>query len=137
MKRVILVLCLITLAIANPTQQKNKKINDPETIDTKMIKKIDEFSKIYSIRVFGDIVTLEEIDSDKIIDNKNANNNNRNYEDPFIKRIEDFFNSRKIKIRLPSDGTAADLFGRALGEKNYDIELRALTEGASEGESLN
>lgn len=122
-----IILCLVALALGNPTAQDDLRLDDMET---KMIRKMDELKKTHSIRVFGDIVTLEKLDDSEVEQRAIQG------EDPLLASVDNFFNSRKIHIQLPSDGSSADFLGRALGQKNIDIELKSLTHGASEGKTL-
>lgn len=125
-KTVLLILFIATFAHGNPL------VNDDEgvhNIEITMIRKMDELKKLPSIKIYEDIVTIEKLDDDKIIQTSDEH-----LEDPLIERINNFLNTRKIQIRLPNDGSTADLFGRALGKKNIDIQLNSLTRGASEGE---
>ena len=132
MKNVTVVLlsvcCLAELVTASP-----KKVygdDGIELMETKLTKAMDHLNKMGPIAIYGDMFTLEKIQIEDPDKNLNME------EDPLISRVDEFLKSRKIKIKLPSDGSTADLFGRALGEKNIEFELRGLTTGASEGEKL-
>ncbi|KAK0089232.1 hypothetical protein PV325_008361 [Microctonus aethiopoides] len=123
-KTVLLILSIATFAHGNPLVNDDEGIHN---IEITMVRKMDELKKLPSIKIYEDIVTIEKLDDDKIIETSDEH-----LEDPLIERINNFLNTRKIQIRLPNDGSTADLFGRALGKKNIDIQLNSLTHGASE-----
>lgn len=91
---------------------------------------MEELNEQDRISIFGDMVTLEKV---KVEENNQEENSNVE-RDPLIAKIDEFFRSRKLRIQLPNDGSSVDLFGRALGQKNFDVQLSGLTSGASEGE---
>ncbi|XP_043265600.1 uncharacterized protein LOC122405137 [Colletes gigas] len=95
------------------------------TTETKLIKSMDELNQRNSIGIYGDMLTLEKVDVDE--DRETILS-----DDPLVSRIEKFLRTRKVQVHFPSDGSTADVFGRALGQKDVGVELRALTTGASE-----
>ncbi|XP_008560008.1 uncharacterized protein LOC103580131 [Microplitis demolitor] len=119
-KKFIILLCAVAIARGDS--------EDIEAIETKMVRKMEELKKLHSIKIFGDIVTLEKLDDSDVV-----NDRSKRTDDPLVARVDDFLATRKIKLTFPSDGSAADLFARALGKKSFDFELRGLTTGASEG----
>lgn len=121
--KIVIIVCLAALVSSSPTSL-NDKVEDVEMM---MLRKMEELKKTHSLRIYGDIVTLEKIDGE-------GEQRARPDEDPLVASIDRFFNSRKIQIRLPNDGSPADFLGRAIGQKMIDIELSRLTHGASEGE---
>lgn len=92
---------------------------------------MDELNKRDTIEIYGDMITLEKVDVAR------EEGRSSTSEDPLVGQIERFFNSRRIRVHLPNDGSSADMFGRALGRKDMAVELRALTTGASEGENYS
>lgn len=128
-KRVIVVLALqlttMGLAIAGPSPQQH--VGDSlEHLEGRFTRAMDELNGKDSIGIYGDMVTLEKIADD-------ARSPSEESDDPFVSRVERFLRTRKIQVNLPDDASTAGLFGRALGQRNIDIELRGLTQGASEG----
>lgn len=97
-------------------------------METKMTRAMDELNRKDSIGIYGDMVTLEKVDVDEDTEIGRVS------EDPLVSRIEKFLRTRRLQVHLPNDGSAADVFGRALGQKDVGVELRGLTTGASEGE---
>ncbi|XP_078033054.1 DUF1676 domain-containing protein Osi15 [Augochlora pura] len=94
--------------------------------ETKLTRAMDDLNRMDTIKIFGDMVSLEKVDMDE--DPELA----RTSEDPLVGRIEKFLRTRKIQIRFPNDGSSADMFGRALGQREVGMELKGLTTGASE-----
>lgn len=120
---VFLALKLATLAMADPSPGDG---NSLEELEGKLTRAMDELNGKDTIGIYGDMITLERVaDDDAQSSIESA--------DPLVGRIERFLNARKIQISLPNDGTTAGLLGRALGQRSIDIELRSLTQGASEG----
>ncbi|OAD62714.1 hypothetical protein WN48_06913 [Eufriesea mexicana] len=99
---------------------------DARSVEIKLTKTMDELNRRDTIKIFGDMVTLEKVD---VVEEEESG---RASVDPLVSKIEQFFRSRRIQVHLPNDGSSADMFGRALGEKDMGFELRALTTGASE-----
>ncbi|XP_011314425.1 uncharacterized protein Osi15 [Fopius arisanus] len=118
MTRIVIFLCLLALVCGNPAGQ-------GEDVEKMMMKKMEELKKTHSLRIYGDIVTLEKLQDA-------GDQRSLPGEDPLVASIDQFLSSRKIRISLPSDGSPADFLGRAIGQKEIDIELRGLTYGASE-----
>ncbi|XP_034949932.1 uncharacterized protein [Chelonus insularis] len=123
-RTVLLILCLVAVSQGEIHVNKNREV---DVMETKIIKRIEELNKLHRIKIFGDIITLEKLDDSEII-----KDNLKRSDDPLVAKVDDFFNSKKIQVRFPTDGSAADFFGRALGQKNIDINLKGLTHGASE-----
>ncbi|XP_053976568.1 uncharacterized protein LOC128875207 [Hylaeus volcanicus] len=98
---------------------------DTAVTETKLTRAMDELNRKESIGIYGDMVTLEKVDVDEDAETRAS-------EDPLVSRIEKFLRTRKVQIHFPTDGSTADVFGRALGQKDVGVELRALTTGASE-----
>lgn len=103
---------------------------DPRNVEIRLTRAMDELNKRDTINIYGDMITLEKVHVDD-----EEERSARKGEDPLIGQIERFLNSRRIRVRLPNDGSSADMFGRALGRKDMGVELRALITGASEGEN--
>ncbi|XP_006609391.2 uncharacterized protein LOC102676264 [Apis dorsata] len=99
---------------------------DPRNAEIRLTRAMHELNERDTINVYGDIITLERVASD------DEEGRSTKSEDPLIGEIERFLRSRRIRVRLPNDGSSADMFGRALGQKEMGVELRALTTGASE-----
>ncbi|XP_012287516.1 uncharacterized protein LOC105703598 [Orussus abietinus] len=94
--------------------------------ESQLARSLEEVNAKDSIGIFGDMVTLEKVpvkSDGEIADPE---------KDPLIRKVEDFFRSRRIRVSLPDDGSSADLLGRALGEKDFEVELGGLARGASE-----
>mgnify|MGYP004574966423 CR=1 FL=1 len=117
MKPLIAVLALFPIAFVISEDAKSAEIRLTETMD--------ELNKRDTIKIYGDMITLEKVEF--------AEDAGRASQDPLVSKIEEFLRSRRIHVRLPNDGSSADMFGRALGQKDVAIELRSLTTGASEG----
>ncbi|XP_014212831.1 uncharacterized protein LOC106642533 [Copidosoma floridanum] len=113
--------CCCCLALASPTRESNA-----EKFEGKLVSLVDELNQKETIGLYGNVVTLErsavprggEVDQSEV--------------DPLVRRIDEFLRSRRLQIRFPSDGSSADYFGRALGQKDVNFELRGLVHGASE-----
>ncbi|XP_063988484.1 uncharacterized protein LOC135168345 [Diachasmimorpha longicaudata] len=121
MIKIVILFCLVALATASPAVRDDRG----ESVEKTMMRKMEELKKTHSLRIYGDIVTLEKLEDSeepRVMPG----------EDPLVVSIDQFLKSRKIRINLPSDGSPADFLGRALGHKEIDIELRGLTRGASE-----
>lgn len=103
---------------------------DPRNVEIRLTRAMDELNKRDTVNIYGDMITLEKVHVDD-----EEEGSARKSEDPLIGQIERFLNSRRIRVRLPNDGSSADMFGRALGRKDMGVELRALITGASEGEN--
>lgn len=103
---------------------------DPRNVEIRLTRAMDELNKRDTVNIYGDMITLEKVHVDD-----EEEGSARKGEDPLIGQIERFLNSRRIRVRLPNDGSSADMFGRALGRKDMGVELRALITGASEGEN--
>lgn len=119
---ILLALQLVTLVISDPNQ---KDGNSLEQLEEKLTRAMDELNRKDTIDIYGDMVTLKKIPED--------HNSSQESADPLVSRIERFLKTRRIQINLPNDASTAGLFGRALGQENIDIELKSLTNGASEG----
>lgn len=119
---ILLTLQLVTLVVTHRNQEDG---NSLEHLEEKLTRAMDEFNRKDTIDIYGDMVTLRKVPEDGNLSQQSA--------DPLVSRIEKFLQTRKIHINLPDDASTAGLFGRALGQKNIDIELRSLTNGASEG----
>ncbi|XP_029160722.1 uncharacterized protein LOC114932603 [Nylanderia fulva] len=118
---ILLTLQLVTLVVTNPNQENG---NSLENLEEKLTRAMDEFNRKDTIDIYGDMVTLRKVPEDGNLSQQSP--------DPLVSRIEKFLQTRKIHINLPDDASTIGLFGRALGQKNIDIELRSLTNGASE-----
>lgn len=119
---ILLALQLVTLIIADQNQENG---NNLEHLEEKFTRAMDEFNRKDTIDIYGGMVILRKIPEDGNLTQESA--------DPLVSRIEKFLRTRKIQINLPNDFSTAGVFGRALGQKNIDIELKSLTNGASEG----
>ncbi|CAK9807958.1 hypothetical protein ANTQUA_LOCUS5402 [Anthophora quadrimaculata] len=102
------------------------RAEDARSVEIKLSKTMDELNQRDSINIYGNMVTLEKVyvEEDK--------ETGRGSEDPLVSKIEQFFKTRRLQIHLPNDGSSADMLGRALGQKDMGVGLRALTTGASE-----
>ncbi|XP_072748680.1 uncharacterized protein Osi15 [Anoplolepis gracilipes] len=118
---ILLALQLVTLVVTEPIQENG---NSLEHLEGKLTRAMDELNKKNIIDIYGDMVTLRKIPDD--------GNSSQESADPLVSRIEKFLKTRRIEINFPNDASTAGLFGRALGQKNIDIELKSLTSGASE-----
>ncbi|KAK1122772.1 hypothetical protein K0M31_009214 [Melipona bicolor] len=119
MKPLIAILALFPVAFVMAENARSAEIRLTETMD--------ELNKRDTIKIYGDMITLEKVEFAE--DEETAGRASR---DPLVSKIEEFLRCRRIHVRLPSDGSSADMFGRALGRKDVAIELRSLTTGASE-----
>ncbi|XP_029050013.1 uncharacterized protein LOC114879348 [Osmia bicornis bicornis] len=97
-----------------------------EQMENKLSRAMDNLNRMDTIKIYGDMITLEKMHVDEEVETA------RSSQDPLVSRIEQFFRSRRIQLHLPNDGTSADMFGRALGQKDMGVELKGLTKGASE-----
>ncbi|CAL1685961.1 unnamed protein product [Lasius platythorax] len=118
---ILLTLQLVTLVVTDTNQEDG---NSLEHVEEKLTRAMDEFNRKDTIDIYGDMVTLRKVPED--------GNSSQESADPLVSRIEKFLKTRKIQINLPDDASTVGLFGRALGQKNIDIELKSLTNGASE-----
>ncbi|XP_060824838.1 uncharacterized protein LOC132911855 [Bombus pascuorum] len=118
MKSLISILALFSIAIV--------AAEDARSVEISLTKTMDELNKRDTIKIYGDMITLEKVD---IVEDEEAA---RASQDPLVSKIEQFLRNRKIHVHLPSDGSSADVFGRAMGQKDMEIGLRGLTTGASE-----
>ncbi|KAK2579916.1 hypothetical protein KPH14_007596 [Odynerus spinipes] len=123
---VIILLQLLAIALGNPQRVLREDTESLEHLETRLTRAMDALNKQGTIDVYGNMVTLQ-----KVSDEEDSTQPKENA-DPLVDRIEKFLRTRKIQINFPTDGSSADLFGRALGQKNVEIELRALARGASE-----
>lgn len=121
MKSLIAILALFSIAIV--------AAEDARSVEISLTKTMDELNKRDTIKIYGDMITLEKVD---IVEDEEAA---RASQDPLVSKIEQFLRNRKIHVHLPSDGSSADMFGRAMGQKDMEIGLRGLTTGASEGKN--
>lgn len=99
--------------------------NSLEYVEGKLTKAMDELNRRDTIGIYGDVITIEKIGEDGGKQERST--------DLLISKVEDFLRTRKIQVNLPDDSSTAGLFGRALGRRSFDVELRSLTRGASEG----
>lgn len=97
--------------------------SDLSEFESKLASIMDRLNDKESIGIYGDVISLERTKEGERSDS----------EDPLVRRIDEFLTSRKLRIRFPNDESSADFFGRALGQKNVEFELRGLVHGASEG----
>ncbi|XP_014221824.1 uncharacterized protein LOC106649069 [Trichogramma pretiosum] len=109
--------CLVASALA---------IEESSSNEAKLTSFMDDLNRRDSIEIVPSIVSLDKITEVNETSEKNIE------EDPLMRRIDAFFDSRRLSIRFPSDGSSSDLFGRALGRKSYSFEMRGLISGASE-----
>ncbi|XP_076759075.1 DUF1676 domain-containing protein Osi15 [Xylocopa sonorina] len=100
---------------------------DDGTVETRLTRAMDDLNRRGTIKIYGDMITLE-----KVHVQEEEDESARASGDPLVNKIEQFFRTRRIQLHLPNDGSSADMFGRALGQKEMGVELRALTTGASE-----
>lgn len=116
----VLACCYLALASPRPESEADK-------YEANLLSIMDSLNQKDSIGIYGSIVSLEKTDLE-------AKSEDRQLEmDPLMKRIDEFLKSHRLTIRFPNDESSADYFGRALGQKNYNFELRGLIQGASEG----
>ncbi|CAL7938075.1 unnamed protein product [Xylocopa violacea] len=99
---------------------------DDGSVETRLTRAMDDLNRRGTIKIYGDMITLEKVHVEE------EDESGRASEDPLVNKIEQFFKTRRIQLHLPNDGSSADMFGRALGQKEIGVELRALTTGASE-----
>ncbi|XP_076678611.1 DUF1676 domain-containing protein Osi15 [Andrena cerasifolii] len=97
-----------------------------QQMESKLSRTMDDLNQGGTVKIYGDMITLEKVDVEEDAEVARAS------EDPLVSRIEKFLRTRRINIHFPSDGSSADFFGRALGQKDVGVELRGLTKGASE-----
>ncbi|KZC11132.1 PREDICTED: uncharacterized protein LOC107189161 [Dufourea novaeangliae] len=95
-------------------------------METRLTRAMDDLNRRDTIKIYGDMFTLEKVDVDQDVAIDRAS------EDTLVCGIEKFLRTRRFQIHFPNDGSPADMFGRALGQKDVGVELRGLTEGASE-----
>lgn len=98
-----------------------------QLMESKLARTMDDLNRGGTVKIYGDMITLEKVDVEEDAEVGRAS------EDPLVSRIEKFLRTRRINIHFPTDGSSADFFGRALGQKDVGVELRGLTKGASEG----
>ncbi|XP_046621005.1 uncharacterized protein LOC124305510 [Neodiprion virginianus] len=120
-------LLTVSLALVNAETKKECE-NDMRCAEDKLTRVMDQLNGEDTIRIYGDMITLEKIPVD-------ASEVSQYETDPLLSSVDRFLQSRKIHLSFPHDGSSADLFGRALGEKDVQLELRSFTQGASEGRS--
>ncbi|XP_014475616.1 PREDICTED: uncharacterized protein LOC106744947 [Dinoponera quadriceps] len=124
--RAIVMLALQLAALAVAADPSREDGNSLEYVEGKLTKAMDEVNKKNTISIYGDMITAEKITED------GGEQPAEESADPLVSRVEKFLKTRKIQINLPNDSSTAGLFGRALGRKSIDVELRSLTSGASE-----
>lgn len=117
------VLCLSSVLAGSTPGQVTDHV---ARLESKLETTMDELNKRDSIELMGNLVRLDKVPLEPVQSTEKS-------EDPLVAKIEHFFRSRKIHVEFPNDESAADYFGRALGEQKIDIELKGLTHGASEG----
>ena len=129
-KVLVMSLCLSTMVVSNPTKVQDSKNLD--VMESKLTEAMDELNNKESIEIYGNMISLKKVsvDEEKYKEVKAD-------QDPLMSKIDAFLRCRKLQLRFPDDGSPADLFGRALGEKKIDIQLRGLTRGASEGMKIS
>ena len=126
-KVLVISLFLGAMVMASPTKIQDQA-NSLEQMESKLTEEMDQLNQQESIGIYGNMICLEKVSvEEEDLAEVNAE------KDPLVRRIDEFLRSRKIQIKIPNDGSPADFFGRALGEKNIEFELRGLTHGASEG----
>ncbi|KAG7190694.1 hypothetical protein KM043_006772 [Ampulex compressa] len=126
---VILALHLALWALVG-AKEARKDANSLENFEGKLIEEMDELEGKERIEIYGDMITLDKLAD--VRDEETVEND----EDPIVSRVTRFLRNRRLQLNLPEDGSSADIFGRALGQRNVDVGFRALTEGASEGKSF-
>lgn len=119
-------LITVSLALVNAEPKKACE-SDLRCAEDKLTRVMDKLNDEDVIRIYGDMVTLEKIPVEAVEVQTET--------DPLLSRVDRFLRGHKVRISFPNDGSSADFFGRALGEKNVDFELKSLTQGASEGKS--
>ena len=134
-RRLLLIFSICVLSIvANPlTKTVDNSQSDITNYEEKLSCIMDDLNRRDSIGIVDKIVSLEKISDPK--EKENITNSDKET-DPLIRRIDEFFKSRRLQITLPTDGSSADYFGRALGEKNFKFELKNLIHGGSERKQL-
>lgn len=125
--RAIVMLALQVAALVVAADPSRKDVNSLEYVEGKLTKAMDELDRRDTIGIYGDVITIEKIAEDE------GEQPSEKSADPLVSRVEAFLRTRKIQINLPDDSSTAGLFGRALGRRSFDVELRSLTRGASEG----
>ena len=121
--RVIIVLVCCALAVVSAEG------DSVERFEARLASAMDKLNGEDTIGIYGDMLSLEKV----AVEEADAANE-ATETDPLVRRIDNFLKSRRLRLRLPNDGSSADYFGRALGEKDVGVELRGLVHGASEGE---
>ncbi|XP_011505147.1 PREDICTED: uncharacterized protein LOC105367970 [Ceratosolen solmsi marchali] len=120
-------ICIILPIFASsikPSENVDRQMKKAEETLTSIIDGLNERG---SIPIYGNMISIEKVAAEtRMIED------NQEVTDPLIKKIDKFLNSRKLHIKFPNDGSSADYFGRALGEKNFNFEFKELTRGASE-----
>ncbi|XP_048507187.1 uncharacterized protein LOC125500052 [Athalia rosae] len=120
---------LVVAANAEPKKACGEK-DQMKCAEDKLINVMDKINEQESIKIYGDMVTMKKIPVQTV-----EEGGDQSETDPLLSKVDRFLKERKIQINFPSDGSSADFFGRALGEKEVDFELRSLAQGASEGRS--
>jgi hypothetical protein len=120
-------ICLILPVLTNTIKSPEIVNRQMKELEDKLTLILHGLNKKNSIPIYGNTISLEKIDAETrmIQDNQEET-------DPLLRNIHQFLKSRKLQIRFPSDGSSADYFGRVLGEKNFNFELKDLTNGSSE-----
>ncbi|OXU30502.1 hypothetical protein TSAR_011539 [Trichomalopsis sarcophagae] len=124
---IVICCCLVVPGLANPMMARQAE-SEVDRFEARLASIMDSLNEKDTIGLYGDMVTLERV---AVEEQRSATEEAE--DDPLMRRIDDFLRSHKLQISFPSDGSSADLFGRALGEKNVGFELRGLIQGASEG----
>ncbi|XP_043497056.1 uncharacterized protein LOC122520833 [Polistes fuscatus] len=124
--KVIIFFQLLTIVLGNPQRITNDDDN-VEHLEMKLTKAMDALNEKDNIDIYGNMITLQKVAAEE-----DSSEIKKDIVDPLVDRIERFFATRKIHINFPNDGSSADFFGRALGSKNIDIELKSLARGSSE-----
>lgn len=117
------IIVVVALAVTFATAEQVG--NSLEHLEGKLTRAMDELNGKGTIGIYGDMVSLEKVAENAEPSQESA--------DPLVSKIERFLRTRKVQINLPDDTSTAGLFGRALGQRNIDIELRSLARGTSEG----
>ncbi|KAI4495756.1 hypothetical protein M0802_008379 [Mischocyttarus mexicanus] len=120
--KIIVFLQLLYIVLGNP-QRISKDDDNVEHLEMKLTKAMDALNDKDNIDIYGNMITLQKV---AVTENDSSNINQKDV-DPLVDRIERFFATRKIHINFPNDGSSADAFGRALGQKDVDIELKTRT----------
>lgn len=119
-------LITVSLALVNADPKKACE-NDLRCAEDKLTHVMDKINEKDVIQIYGDMITLEKVSVES------AEVSPTEETDPLLSRVDRFLRSHKIQFSFPSDGSSADLFGRALGQKNVQFELKSLAQDASEG----